>query len=92
MTEVEKELLDQEPVKMMIDEIGESTEDVTVDEEETVEDETVEEEEPEVETAIEEAEEDLAQELYQEKSASSWNFAVFSWAILLYVIICNGGW
>merc|ERR1712130_91578 len=79
LTEVEKKLLDQEPVKMMIDEISEGTEEETVEEEEEVE--------PEAENMVEEAEEAFEQELYQEKSASSWNF-VASWAILLFVIIC----
>jgi len=66
MTEIEKKLLAQAPVKMMIDEIAESTEDETVEEEESVaeQDEIVEKEEPEVETAIEETEEVFAQELY----------------------------
>merc|ERR1711976_121392 len=88
MTEIEKELLEQAPVKMMIDEIGEMIVNETVEETSIAEqDEIVEEQEPEVVTAIEEPAEAYEQELYQEKSASLWNFAVFSWAILLYVLI-----
>jgi hypothetical protein len=87
ISEIEKKLLDQEPVKMLIDEIKERTEIETDQEEEPVEEEEVI-EEPEEETAIEEAEEAFEQELYQEKSASAWNF-VFGWAILLAMIYCH---
>jgi len=87
MTEMEKKLLDQEPVTMMIDEINDVADEEPVEEEE----ETTEEESEDAETEVEEATESFEQELVQEKSASSWNF-VLSWAILLYVIICNTGW
>jgi len=55
MTEIDKKLLDQEPVKMMIDEIKETAEEETTEEEESIE-----EDEP-VENAVEEIAEDMEQ-------------------------------
>lgn len=88
MSDIEKSLLDKEPVTMMIDTFDDTEEEIV--EEEPVDEEDEIEEEEEVTTAMEEVEEVFEEVLAEESSGSAFTF-VFSWAILLYVIIMNSG-
>lgn len=72
---------------MMIDEIN----DVEDEEDEIEEEEEIQEEEQDEIDAMVEAEEAFEQELVQEKSSHAFNF-VFSWAILLCVILYGREW